>query len=220
MRLHGIRDGEAGTYEGGREESRMDRGRYVERLISSYRRYYDIIPAASAAAFNALRAESTAKKTAGEAPQQAEPVSAERLEGPAGLICRCDFTVRNAQYVLLKKNELWSAESREHCYIFSVPLLTEEIYRSLERYVYEEGMKLVHPGKGHMCTTLTLLVVCDRSEPGAEKLLRKCRLHKSFRFSLDGWMDFHTGLMAMESGKAAANFGGHDNLKLLKQLIR
>ena len=67
--------------------------------------------------------------------------------------------MRNAQYVLLKKNELWSAESREHCYIFSLPQLTEETYRTLERYVYEEGMKLIHPGKGHMCTTLTLLVV-------------------------------------------------------------
>ena len=85
---------------------------------------------------------------------------------------------------------------------------------------YEEGMKLIHPGKGHMCTTLTLLVVCDESTPGAEKLLKKCRLHKSFRFSIDGWMDFHTGLMTLGSGKAAANFGGHDNLKLLRQLIR
>ena len=198
----------------------MDRGQYVEKLVRSYRRYYDIIPGASAVAVNAPRSETTTKETVGAAPQQAESISSEILGGPDGLICRCDFSVRNAQYVLSKKNELWSAESREHCYIFSLPQLTEETYQTLERYVYEEGMKLIHPGKGHMCTTLTLLVVCDESTPGAEKLLKKCRLHKSFRFSIDGWMDFHTGLMTLGSGKAAANFGGHDNLKLLRQLIR
>ena len=175
----------------------MDRGQYVEKLVRSYRRYYDIIPGASAVAVNAPRSETTTKETVGAAPQQAESISSEILGGPDGLICRCDFSVRNAQYVLSKKNELWSAESREHCYIFSLPQLTEETYQTLERYVYEEGMKLIHPGKGHMCTTLTLLVVCDESTPEAEKLLKKCRLHKSFRFSIDGWMDFHTGLMAL-----------------------
>ena len=80
----------------------MDRSRYAELLQSSYRRYYNIIPAEELAA------------------------------GPEGLICRCDFDVRNAQYVLSKKNELWSAESHEYCYIFSVSHLTGDLCRELE----------------------------------------------------------------------------------------
>ena len=179
----------------------MQREQYVSRLMEAYRRYYDIIPADSACTDDA---------------------SPEVIWGspPPGLVCRCDFSVRNAQYVLSKKHELWSAESKEHCYLFSIPQLTETAYRAMERYVYEEGMKLIHPGKGHMCTTLTLIIVCDGCTPEAERLLKKCRLHKSFRFSLDGWMDFHTALMTLDSGKPSANFSGHDNLKLLKRLLR
>ena len=67
----------------------------------SYRRYYDIIPGASAVAVNVPRSETTTKETVGAAPKQAESISSEILEGPDGLICRCDFSVRNAQYVLL-----------------------------------------------------------------------------------------------------------------------
>ena len=168
----------------------MDRDRYVKLLQSAFRRYYNIAPASE-------------------------------LENSFdGLLCRCDFDVRNAQYVLSKKNELWSAESHEHCYVFSLPALTADIYSSMEKYVYTEGMKLVHPGKGHMCTTLTLLAVCDSCTPEAEKKLKRCRIHKNFRFSLDGWMDFHTALMNLETQKASTNFSGHDNAKVMKQILK
>lgn len=168
----------------------MERERYVKLLQGAYRRYYNIVPAS-------------------DLEQSCE-----------GLLCRCDFDVRNAQYILTKKNELWSAESHEYCYMFSVPVLTADIYRKMEQYVYTEGMKLVHPGKGHMCTTLTMIVVCDQSEADAEKHLKRCRIHKNFRFSLDGWMDFHTGLMNLQTGKAMTNFSGHDNARVLRQILK
>ena len=121
------------------------RGRYVKRLLAAYRGFYNITPA-------------------------------EDLPGagrPEGLLCRCDLDMKNAQYVLSRKNELWSAESHEYAYVFTFPRLYEDLYRELESYVYEEGMKLIHPGKGHMCSILTLLVVCDECTPEAEKLLKK-----------------------------------------------
>lgn len=188
------------------------RGRYVKRLLAAYRGFYNITPA-------------------------------EDLPGagrPEGLLCRCDLDMKNAQYVLSRKNELWSAESHEYAYVFTFPRLYEDLYRELESYVYEEGMKLIHPGKGHMCSILTLLVVCDECTPEAEKLLKKCRIHKNFRMSLDGWMDFHTALAVVKekaapdkavpgtrhglfgrkaSGRVATNSSGHENAKLMKQLL-
>lgn len=137
------------------------------------------------------------------------------------LVCRCDLDMKQAQYVLSKKNELWSADSHEHCYIFSERDLTEDRYRDLEAYVYEEGMKLIHPGRGHMSTALTLLIVCDSCSGEAERLLKRCRIHKSFRFSLDGWMDFRTALVVLspQPGRAVTNMSGHENAKILRQLL-
>ena len=57
------------------------------------------------------------------------------------LAATCHFNVHTAKYVLIKKAELWSADSNEHVYIFSVPELTEELYRSIQSI--EKAMKVV-----------------------------------------------------------------------------
>ena len=80
----------------------------------------------------------------------------------------CHFNVRSAKYVLLKKAELWSATSNEHVYIFSVPELTEEIYRICEKKAYDEGMKLIDPKPGHMYTYITAIFICDTCTPEAK----------------------------------------------------
>lgn len=177
--------------------------RYMQLLLGSFRRYYDI-------------------HEKEDLPEEEQIMPGESFpEGPEDYFAaRCDFQVHNAQYILSKNHELWGAESREHCYIFSVGHLSQTMYKSLEKKVYETGMKLIHPEKGHMCTTLTLMIVCGSADPEAVRLLKKCRIHKDFRFTLDGWMDFHTAVIQLDSGRAATNFSGHDNRKLLSGLYR
>ena len=131
----------------------------------------------------------------------------------------CHFNVRSAKYVLLKKAELWSATSNEHVYIFSVPELTEEIYRTCEKKAYEEGMKLIDPKPGHMYTYITAVFICDSCTPEAKKLLKKCRIYKSFHFSLHGWMDFHTVLIQRGESDFPTNRSGKSNAKFMKNIF-
>lgn len=194
---NGRTDGSADAEEESAAADLSPRERYVHRLLTAFRRYYNLVDPS-------------------DLPVPDNPLS-EALS--RALIRRCDFEVRNAQYVLTKNHELWSADSREHCYIFSLEDLTVEAYKALEDYVYTEGMKLIHPKKGHMCTTLTLMIVCETCQPEARKLLKKCHLHKDFRFTLDGWMDFHTALAVLGERRAETNFSGHENKKLLKGLM-
>lgn len=194
-----VRSPDHGTGQDEREglSELSERERYIRRLLAAFRRYYNFIDPA-------------------DLPEAENPLPEELADA---LISRCDFEVRNAQYVLTKDHELWSADSREHCYIFSAEHLTAQMYKALESYVYTEGMKLIHPKKGHMSTTLTLMIVCGSCDPAAQKLLKKCRLHKDFRFTLDGWMDFHTALAILEEKRAVTNFSGHENAKLMKALL-
>ena len=131
----------------------------------------------------------------------------------------CHFNVRSAKYVLLKKAELWSATSNEHVYIFSVPELTEEIYRICEKKAYDEGMKLIDPKPGHMYTYITAIFICDTCTPEAKKLLKKCRIYKSFHFSLHGWMDFRVAAVVLEDGRIERNASGHSTAKILKKIL-
>lgn len=136
------------------------------------------------------------------------------------LVARCTFHVHSEKYVLTKKAVLWDADSHEHVFVFSLPHLTKELYEECRDAVYEKGMALIDPKPGHMYTYLTTVFLCDSCDPEARKELRRCRLHKNFRFSLYGWMDFHTALVDLKQKKIDTNSSGHANAKFLKKLLR
>ena len=131
----------------------------------------------------------------------------------------CHFNVRSAKYVLLKKAELWSATSNEHVYIFSVPELTEEIYRICEKKAYDEGMKLIDPKPGHMYSYITPVFICDTCTKEAEKALTRCRIYKSFHFSWYGWMNVHTAAVIRKGNRVITNRMGRGNAKFMKNIL-
>ncbi len=137
----------------------------------------------------------------------------------APLAASCHFHVRSAKYVLVKRAELWSANSNEHVYLFSVPELTEDVYRACEKLAYDRGMALIEPDKDHMYTYITAVFLCDSCTEGAKKLLQKCRLYKSFHFSLHGWMEFHTVLAVPGCEDFPTNRRGRANAKLMKNIF-
>ncbi len=140
-------------------------------------------------------------------------------EVESGLIAKCSFFVHSSKYVLVKKAELWSADSNEYVYIYTYPKLTKEIYEKCRDEAYENGMKLIDPKPGHMYTYITTLFICEESDKDAVKALRRCRLHKNFQFSLLGWMDFHTALVCVNDEKVYTNGSGRDNAKFLKRIF-
>lgn len=143
------------------------------------------------------------------------------IEDDTPLTARCDFHMENNRYVLNKRNVLWSTNSHEYCYVFSIPHLTDDLYHTFQKEVYEKGMALIKAGQEeHLATNLTLLIVCDTCDAEAAKALKHCRLHEDFRFGLDGWMNFRTAMVCMSNEKVTANLSGHDLKKLLRQFFK
>ena len=135
------------------------------------------------------------------------------------LAAHCRFYVHSEKYVLVKKAKLWDADSNEYVYIFSVPELTKEIFERCKNYAYEDGMKLIDPKPGHMYSYITPVFICDTCTPEAEKALKRCRIYKSFHFSLHGWADHHTALIELSTGQIDANAGGRQTAKILKKVL-
>ena len=136
------------------------------------------------------------------------------------LAARCDLHMTQSNYVLSKKNVLWSADSHEYCYIFEADHLDLDTYRRFEDYVYRNGMELIDPKPGHMCSVLSVIVICKSASPDARRAMKHCHIHKNFRFSLDGWMDMRTGLLELESGHVVTNMSGHEAKKHLQHLAK
>lgn len=135
------------------------------------------------------------------------------------LAAECAFHAHSEKYVLSKKAKLWEAGSHEYVYVFSMPHLTEEIYRACQTRAYEEGMAQIQPGPTHMYSYITAIFLCDTCEESVKKAIRKCRIYKSFRLSFWGWMDYHNGLAVLEEGRAYANASGRSAAQLLETTL-
>lgn len=179
---------------------------FVEMMIRSYGPYYDI---------HLTEGEENPLGEKGENLPAMLP-RAEDLP----LAARCDFHVQNDTSVLLRTNVLYSTQNHEYRYLFRTEHLTLEDYRRFEHYVYDDGMERITPGNGHMSTNLTLAIVCDSADPAAVRAAKHCRLHRDFRLGLDGWMDFHTNLVVLETGKIFTNLGGHGDRKHLSAILK
>ena len=115
------------------------------------------------------------------------------------ITARCDFFEHSGQYVISKKAELWSAENEEFLYLVNIPHLTLETFEELKSEIHADGMKRIHED--------------------ARKALKKCRIYKSFHFSLHGWMNFHAALVEVADGKVTSNASGHHVAKILKKVL-
>lgn len=135
------------------------------------------------------------------------------------LTALCEFFEHSEKYVLSRKAQLWEAECEEFIYLFDVEHLTLETYEKCRDYALEEGMKRANIGPGHMYTYITPIFICDICDAEARKTLQKCRIYKSFRFSLHGWMDFHTAVFEVTTNKIFTNRSGKCVEKIMKNVL-
>ena len=135
------------------------------------------------------------------------------------LVALCEFYEHSQKYVLSRKAELWSEDSEEFVYLFRVSHLTTELFEQIKEYSYNDGMERLHIGPGHMCSVINPVILCDTCDKDAVKALKKCRIYKSFHFSLHGWMDFRVAAVVLEDGRIERNASGHSTAKILKKIL-
>lgn len=140
-------------------------------------------------------------------------------ENPYSLAATGYFFSRSEKYVLVKSAQLWAAESYEYLYIFDVSTLDADTYMRCRQYALEEGMKRISPHKEHMYSFITAIFICDEATAEAQKILKKTYLHKSFKFSLHGWMEFHTDAIVPGERKVYSNWDGRSTAKFIRKYI-
>lgn len=135
------------------------------------------------------------------------------------LIARCDYFEHSERYVLSRKAELWSADCEEFLYLFDVPHLTLEKYEQCMRMASEDGMGRMNIGPGHMYSYITAIIISDSADENAVRTLKKSRIHKSFHFSLHGWMDYRAVAVMIQSNHIQFNSAGRCVAKTLKKVL-
>lgn len=144
--------------------------------------------------------------------------------GDGYLVARAHSHVQHGQHLVFKEFEMWSADDDEYVYIFRVTHLTSALARELIDFSYNDGfprIKLDHVDfkHQHMCTRLVAVILFDTADDEALKVIRKCRIYKSFQFSLKGWMEMHTLALSLSDGGLTNNRYGRETAKFLKKHV-
>ena len=140
------------------------------------------------------------------------------------LVATATMHVKHTQTFILKEFEMSSASADEYVYVFKTDHLTVEKAKEFIDRAYDLGypqIDLEHTTfkKQHMCTRLVALVFCDSADEEALKIIKKCRIYKSFQFSLKGWMEMHTVTVDLSDGKVISNHYGRETAKYLKKHV-
>ena len=131
----------------------------------------------------------------------------------------CEFYEHSEKFVLSKKAELWSADCEEFIYLYETEHLTQKMFEEYRDFAKEDGLKRAHIGPGHMYTYITPVFVCDTCDADAKKAVKRCRIYKSFQFSLHGWMDFHAAVYETSNNDIVTNAAGRCVGKVLKNVL-
>ena len=142
----------------------------------------------------------------------------EDIDDGTALKARCDYHMRDSQYVLVKKAELWAAESHEYLYFWDAGCLDVPLTEEIFRRTLADGEPRVKPHSQHMYTYLTAVVLYESAGPGALEQLKKLKKRREFKLSLHGWMEFRIAAVDLSTGEITVNRAGKTMVKDLKRL--
>ena len=132
----------------------------------------------------------------------------EEIDDGTALKARCDYHMRDSQYVLVKKAELWAAENHEYLYLWDAGHLGTDMVEEIFRRTLEDGEPRVKPHAQHMYTYLTAVALYDSADPDALTQLKKLKKRREFKLSLHGWMEFRIAAVDLSNGEITVNRAG------------
>ncbi len=143
----------------------------------------------------------------------------EEIDDGTALKALCAYHLRDSQYVLVKKAELWSAECHEYIYLWDAGHLDTNLVDEVFCRTLKDGEPRVKPHAQHMYTYLTAVVLYDSAQPEALAQLEKLKKRRNYKLSLHGWMEFRIAAVELPTANITTNRAGMRPAKDLKRMV-
>ncbi len=129
------------------------------------------------------------------------------------------FHSRSERYVLVHSAKIWATEMNEYAYFAFADVPTTNDFLSLKKDVLQLGLAQIRPHSEHMYSYVTLIIVADLLPDEIIKEIKKAKYHKTYLFSLHGWMHLRIAAVDLSNGKVYSNQRGKDLLPLLQNIL-
>lgn len=144
-------------------------------------------------------------------------IKRENVEPP--FAAEAEFHAHGEQYFLVKAAHLSDIDSNEYVFFATENILDENRLSELEKSAWENGISRVKPYNGHRNSDVTLIVLANKIDEGTEKVAKKIKHYKSYKFSFYGWSHFKLAVCDCETGKCTFNRMGKELKKITKSVF-
>ena len=124
------------------------------------------------------------------------------------------FSAKDTHYAVYRNVKIGEADSGEILYFIAVEHLTAARAQSLDEKAWDTGLSRVQPGPQHRNTDIGLVILADRVDADADKYIKKCRRHKSYKHMFHGWSNYYLVAIETSSGRLTTNRMGQHFHKL------
>lgn len=144
-------------------------------------------------------------------------IKKEDVEAP--FVAEAVFQSHNEQYFLIKSARISEANSNEFIYFYTADTLTAEELGKLDTCAWERGISHVEPNYYHRNTDVALIVIVEKMDEEAKKLVRKLKHSKSYKCGLQGYSNYRLIALELSTGCVTYNRQGQSLKKLLSNII-
>lgn len=130
------------------------------------------------------------------------------------------FHSRSEKYILVKAAKLWAMEMNEYAFFSLADTLTLQDFLALKEDALQAGLAQIKPHSEHMYSYVSLVIIAEGIDGDAMQAIKKTKYHKTFLFSLQGWMDLRIAVLDINTGKIYSNAKGRDLISSLEQALK
>lgn len=125
-----------------------------------------------------------------------------------------EFRIHGEEFFLVKSAKYAEMDSREFYYFYLADVLTPEEVVSINELAWTNGLSRMEIRENHRNSDVIVCVIADEIPPESEKLIRKARYFKNYRFGLLGFSQFKLAAYEQKSGRIITNYQGKPLKKL------
>lgn len=104
-------------------------------------------------------------------------------------------------------------ENYEYCYIKKYDNITEEEAATYGQFLKKIVDECIKPGKDHMSTYVTGVIIGDNINDNAKKMVEKYCYSRAYSFYLKGWCDVRLICVGLENNEIITNKVGRKVVK-------
>lgn len=118
------------------------------------------------------------------------------------------FADVRARTFITKNDVIDKYENYEYCYIKKYDNITEEEVCAYGQFLKKVADERIEPGKDHMSTNVTGVMIGNNISSNAKKHIEKYRYSKVYSFYLKGWCDVRLICIDLDNNEVVTNKAG------------